>query len=452
MSNRDLILMGLGNLLRRKTRSVLTVLGVIIGTCSIVVMLSLGIAMDRGFQEQLSYMGDLTIIDVNNYGYYDMGMMGGSSSGGSQTKLDEQAVTQFRQIPGVKAVMPVRNLHMKMGAGRYVGYVSIVGVDPDVMEAFGFEAEAGRLLQASDKDAMVFGKSVAYNFYNPRMNNYHHRHYAYGMNGDMPPPPVDVLSAKLTMTSDMQYGETRNRYDDGNEGPPPKIYDVRGVGVLATSNSEKDYNAYMNRTSLEKILEEQQRNNRNDRGRVDTSQYERVQVKVNRIEDVESVQNAIKAMGHQTFSLTDILNSMKETSRMIQMILGGIGAISLLVAAIGITNTMIMSIYERTREIGVMKVIGARLTDIRKLFLIEAGLIGFLGGLLGIGISLLISLGLNRIGAGFMGPGSTTKMSVIPFQLALMAVGFSTLIGIIAGYSPARRAMKLSALEAIRNE
>ncbi|MDW7671339.1 MAG: ABC transporter permease [Bacillota bacterium] len=448
MSNRDLILMGFGNLLRRKTRSVLTVLGVIIGTCSIVVMLSLGIAMDRGFQEQLAYMGDLTIIDVNNYGYYEMGMMGGSS-GGSQTKLDDAAVAQFRQIPGVKAVMPQRSAYMKMAAGRYVGYVSIMGVDPEVMEAFGFEAEAGRLLQASDKDTMVFGKSVAYNFYNPRMNN--QNRYFLGMNGDAP-PPVDMLSAKLTMTSDMQYGETRNRYDDGNDGPAPKIYDVRGVGILAQSNSEKDYNAYMNRTSLEKILEEQQRNNRNDRGRVDNSQYERVQVKVNRIEDVESVQDAIKAMGHQTFSLTDILNSMKETSRMIQMILGGIGAVSLLVAAIGITNTMIMSIYERTREIGVMKVIGARLTDIRKLFLIEAGLIGFLGGVLGIGISFVVSLGLNRIGASFMGPGSTTKMSVIPFQLALMAVGFSTLIGIVAGYSPARRAMRLSALEAIRNE
>lgn len=450
MTNRDLILMGFGNLLRRKTRSVLTVLGVIIGTCSIVVMLSLGIAMDRGFQEQLSYMGDLTIIDINNYGGYDMGMIGGSSGGGSQTKLDDAAVAQFRQIPGVKAVMPQRSAYMKMAAGRFVGYVSIMGVEPEVMEAFGFEAEAGRLLQASDKDAMVFGRSVAYNFYNPRMMNNQNYYYG-GMNGDTP-PPVDLLSAKLTMTSDMQYGETRNRYDDGNDGPAPKIYDIRGVGTLAQSNSEKDYNAYMNRASLEKILEEEQRNNRNDRGRVDNTQFERVQVKVNRIEDVEPVQNAIKAMGHQTFSLTDILNSMKETSRMIQMILGGIGAISLLVAAIGITNTMVMSIYERTREIGVMKVIGARLTDIRKLFLIEAALIGFVGGVLGVGISFLISLGLNRIGAGFMGPGSVTKMSVIPFQLALMAIGFSTLIGIIAGYSPARRAMKLSALEAIRNE
>ncbi len=449
MSNRDLILMGFGNLLRRKTRSVLTVLGVIIGTCSIVVMLSLGFAMDRGFQEQLAYMGDLTIIDVNNYGGYDMGMMGGSSGSGSQTKLDEQAVARFRQIPNVKAVMPQRSAYMKMAAGRYVGHVNIMGVDPEVMEAFGFEVEMGRLLQASDKDTMVFGRSVAYNFYNPRMNN-QNRYYG-GMNGDTP-PPVDVLTAKLTMTSDMQYGETRNRYDDGNDGPAPKIYDIRGVGILAQSNSEKDYNAYMNRDSLEKILEEQQRQNRNDRGRVDNSQYERVQVKVNRIEDVEAVQETIKAMGHQTYSLTDILTSMKETSRMIQMILGGIGAISLLVAAIGITNTMIMSIYERTREIGVMKVIGARLTDIRKLFLIEAGLIGFAGGLLGVGISYLISMGLNRIGASFMGPDSITKMSVIPFQLALMAIGFSTLIGIIAGYSPARRAMKLSALEAIRNE
>jgi len=223
------------------------------------------------------------------------------------------------------------------------------------------------------------------------------------------------------------------------------------VGILAESNSEKDYSAYMNRSSLEKIMEEERRNNRNERNR-NQDQFERVRVKVDTIEDVESVQSAIQALGYQTFSLTDILNSMKETSRMIQGILGGIGAVSLLVAAIGITNTMVMSIYERTREIGVMKVIGAQLTDIKKLFLIEAGLIGFSGGVVGVLLSLLISMGLNHIGAGFMGPGSTSGMSVIPLQLALMAVAFSTLIGIVSGYSPARRAMKLSALEAIRND
>ncbi|SMP44735.1 ABC transporter permease [Anoxynatronum buryatiense] len=443
MNNRDLLLMGLGNLFRRKTRTVLTVLGVVIGTCSIVVMLSLGIAMDRGFQEQLSYMGDLTIIDVNNYGYYD----GGMGSGGQQIKLDDQSVIQFQKIPRVTAVMPVRSIYMKMAAGRYVGYVNVIGIDPEVMEPFGFSVEDGRLLQASDRDTIVFGKSVAYDFYNPRMQ----RNYYYGMNRDNP-PPVDVLSAKMVMTTDMQYGETRNRWQDDTDSTPPKVYDVRGVGILEESNSEKDYSAYMNRSSLEKIMEEERRNNRNDRSRNDQSQFERVRVKVDNIEDVESVQSAIQALGYQTFSLTDILNSMKETSRMIQGILGGIGAVSLLVAAIGITNTMVMSIYERTREIGVMKVIGAQLTDIKKLFLIEAGLIGFSGGVVGVCFSYLISVGLNHIGAGFMGPGSTSGMSVIPLQLALMAIAFSTLIGIVSGYSPARRAMKLSALEAIRND
>ena len=441
MNNRDLLLMGLGNLLRRKTRTILTVLGVVIGTCSIVVMLSLGIAMDRGFQEQLSYMGDLTIIDVNNYGYYDGGM-----GGGQQVKLDENAVSQFQKIPRVTAVMPVRSIYMKMAAGRYVGYVNVIGIDPEVMEPFGFSAEEGRLLHPSDRDAIVFGVSVAYDFYNPRMQ----RNYNHWMSRDNP-PPVDVLSAKLVMTTDMQYGETRNRWQDDTDSTPPKVYDVRGVGILAESNSEKDYSAYMNRSSLEKIMEEERRNNRNERNR-NQDQFERVRVKVDTIEDVESVQSAIQALGYQTFSLTDILNSMKETSRMIQGILGGIGAVSLLVAAIGITNTMVMSIYERTREIGVMKVIGAQLTDIKKLFLIEAGLIGFSGGVVGVLLSLLISMGLNHIGAGFMGPGSTSGMSVIPLQLALMAVAFSTLIGIVSGYSPARRAMKLSALEAIRND
>ncbi|MBO5666814.1 MAG: FtsX-like permease family protein, partial [Firmicutes bacterium] len=177
------------------------------------------------------------------------------------------------------------------------------------------------------------------------------------------------------------------------------------------------------------------------------------------VEDIDKVQDVIEVlkddMGYHTYSPTDFLNAMQDTANMIQMVLGGIGGISLFVAALGITNTMIMSIYERTREIGVMKVIGANLKDIRKMFLIEAGLIGFGGGIIGLVVSFVISFLMNHVLVGVLGSvigmvGS--KISIIPWYVALGALAFATFVGVVAGYGPARRAMNLSALESLRNE
>ena len=445
MNNLDLLRMATNNLWRRKTRSFLTILGVVIGTSSIVIMLSLGIAMDVSFKEQLSEMGDLTMIEVYNYGFYDGSM---SVNTRDTPRLDDKTVEKINQIPGVKAVMATKRAHFKMGAGRMVGYVSVLGIDPDIMEDFGFEMEEGRLLTSTDKDAIIFGKNVTWDFYNPRLRNSRSYGWDSGSNN------VDLMSSNLVLTSDMEYGETRSqRTDMDSNYIPPKLHNVKGVGIIKESFSEKDYNAYMNITALEKIIEEDRRHNREDRRNYNNNEdkYQEIRVKTNDIEDVERVQNIIKEMGFQTFSLIDISESMKEISNTIQAVLGGIGAVSLFVAAIGITNTMIMSIYERTREIGVMKVLGANLVDIRNMFLIEAGIIGFFGGIIGLVLSYIISFGLNKIGGGFMGMGGS-RISVIPMTLALGAVVFASFIGIISGYSPARRAMNLSALDAIRTE
>lgn len=176
------------------------------------------------------------------------------------------------------------------------------------------------------------------------------------------------------------------------------------------------------------------------------------------INDTERLCKELKDLGYQTSSPIDWLASLKETANMIQGILGGIGGISLFVAALSITNTMIMSIYERTREIGVMKVIGANLKDIRRLFLMEAGLIGFIGGVIGVLLSLLLSFLMNTvlrdiisIALSSFGAYGTT-ISIIPLWLVAAAVVFATAIGVFAGYSPAKRAMNLSALESLRNE
>jgi putative ABC transport system permease protein len=186
---------------------------------------------------------------------------------------------------------------------------------------------------------------------------------------------------------------------------------------------------------------------------VQDNQYDNIKVKVTNLEDAQTIQKQIQSQGYQASSLTDMLESMKKTSRTIQAILGGIGAVSLLVAAIGIANTMIMSIYERTREIGIIKVLGAEVADIKRLFLLEAGMIGLGGGILGIIFSYAGSLLLNKVGASFMANMSGgSNISIINPQLAIGALLFSTLIGLISGYAPARRAMNLSVLEAIRNE
>lgn len=449
MKNYDLLLMSWQNLKRRKVRTFLTITGVVIGTASIVIMLSLGFAMDKAFKEQIASMGDLTIIDVNSSSYYG-GPAGGKygSPGQSNPLLDDKAVAAFSQIPGVKAVMPQKRGYFRIAAGKMVGDVQVIGIIPENLTDFGFEVAEGRLLNSGDKEALLFGSYVSQSFYNPRLKDPY-------ING---PVAVNLLNDKLLLTADFEYGQRQRSNNDPSFKPPP-LHEVKGVGILKESNDEKGYSAYINISHLEKILAEDRRQSSQERQRGNFNQnqnqnkYDVIKVKCHDFKQVQAVQEKIKAMGYQTYSLTDMIESMKKASRTMQLILGGIGAISLLVAALGITNTMIMSIYERTREIGVIKVLGAELDDIKKIFLLEAGMIGFIGGITGLLLSYLISFLLNKIGTSMMGGmGGAAKISVIPFYLAIGSVIFATLVGIISGYSPARRAMKLSALEAIRTE
>jgi ABC-type antimicrobial peptide transport system permease subunit len=152
---------------------------------------------------------------------------------------------------------------------------------------------------------------------------------------------------------------------------------------------------------------------------------------------------------------------MEQTTNQIQQLLGAIAAVSLVVAAIGIANTMIMSVYERTKEIAVMKVLGCKLGNIGMLFLFEAGLIGFFGGVVGIGFSELAAYLLNRFGGDlFSNLGGRAwsfgvempPIAIIPLWLIGLGLAFATMIGLISGFLPARRAMRLSVLKAIHNE
>ena len=162
-----------------------------------------------------------------------------------------------------------------------------------------------------------------------------------------------------------------------------------------------------------------------------------VYVNVDDMEHVTEVQKAITDMGYEAYSSMQWLEQAQQQTDMIQAVLGGIGAVSLFVAAIGIANTMMMSIYERTKEIGVLKVLGCALGDIRTMFLMEAGFIGFMGGVLGLGLSCSVSRRSPFLGASLSGmTGGSGAISRIPLWLSGSAVVFAVLIGMLAGLFP----------------
>ena len=442
MSVSDMIKMALRNLWKRKLRTFLTILGVIIGTASIIVMVSIGIGMNESFQKQVEQWGSLQVINVyavgnNSYYYDDSESANINKNDKKATEITVNTIEEFKKIPHVEAATPVMNEYMYFIAGKYVADASIQGIDPASMEAMGYKAEQGRVLQEGDSKTVVFGADVVSNFYNPKLS--------WRMRYDSPSPEVDILNDKVMVTTDWNYG---TKYADKTIKP----IKVDVVGTISSGGND-GYNVFMPIKELEKIkiaqseYEAKKYNNRNAE-KIKKGVYQNAMVKVDNMDNVKEVQESIKNMGFRASSLTDELETMKETTKMLRMMLGAIGAISLIVAAIGITNTMVMAIYERTREIGVMKVIGASLSDIKKLFLTEAAFIGFAGGLAGI----LVSLGASKIVNIFAIRTNSNMLSSIPLWLCGASLLFATFIGIAAGYLPAKRAMKLSALSAIKTE
>lgn len=443
MNSSDLIRMGLKNLWRRKLRTFLTVLGVIIGTASIVVMLSLGFGMQDAFQGQIARMGSLTTVNVHK-AYDDFG--GGQPTGPyKKVTLDDKAVMEFKRLPHVMAVTPIVETYGTIVNGRYISQVPIKGIDPSSMEQFDFKLKEGRLLQAGDDLNVVFGGSMEHSFYDPKSTG-----------GRYVEPNINLMKDRMIFTFDTSYGMKPAPGENMNK-PKYKEYKIKAAGVLEEGNWETDWGIYAPLEVVQKMMKDKEKLEEQGSQQRGSKQkgYEQVMIKVDDIKNVQDIQQQIKDMGFEAYSLSDFLEEMKRTSNIMQAVLGGIGAVSLLVAAIGITNTMVMSIYERTKEIGVMKVIGASLKDIKRLFLFESAMIGLLGGTIGIAFSKGLSILINKFGANFgdyMGTGAETKISIIPIWLVFAAMGFSTLIGIASGYYPAKRAMNLSALDAIRTE
>ena len=457
----DLLIMSMNNLRRRKLRTVLTVLGVIIGTAAIVVMVSLGIGLNEMTMEQIASWGSLTTIEVYSQssggGMQIMGAaMSSQNSESEPNYITDKVIDNFKRIPHVTGVSSVLNMNVVMRQGAYIStYVQLKGVSQSYLEQL--ELAEGRLPQPGEL-GLVFGNGVIRDFTNAKTGK------GYWDTGEM--PDVDPMGKPMFVIFDMDVyyqSQGSGSSSDGTPVKPPKKYMIETTGMLAGGeNGYSNYSWYVFtdidglKAQLKKVFKKGtpipgQPTNKKGKP-LNELVYNSAEVFVDDMENVTQVQEQLAAMGYQVNSQMDFLESSRQQSNMVQAVLGGIGAVSLFVAAIGIANTMMMSIYERTKEIGVMKVLGCDMGNIRNMFLIESGFIGFMGGTIGVALSYGVSAIVNRFVNMSQSMGLSGDLSRIPPWLSMAAIGFAVFVGMAAGFMPAVRAMKLSPLAAIRNE
>lgn len=406
-----------------------------------------------------------------------------SDSSGSQTDtstmLTESNMEMFQGMEHVKSVSPQLTFDGTMKSGRYSGYANMIGVDQSMLDSQ--ELDKGEVPKAGNSGTLqvLGGNQLLTGFGYVQGDEY----VDYYSTGEL--PPIDLMTQihQLQVYNDATESETVDQTastdasteDSSGDGDSDSVGDdaaaqpaednsmlnfrIKITGIMAGGLEE--YNNYsqsllVNLDDLKSYLTKNF-----GKGKIPGQPkpngkplnewvYTTIVVEVDQADNVEDVMKSIQDMGFSANSNKELIDSAQKSLQIVELVLGGIGMVAFLVAAIGIANTMMMSTYERTKEIGVMKVLGCDMRDIQKLFLAEAGFIGLIGGIVGLLLSCGVSSLINHFSAGMEGIGG--NISVIPWWLALAAVAFSTLMGMVAGYFPARRAMKLSPLAAIHTE
>ncbi|MCH8329684.1 MAG: ABC transporter permease [Nanoarchaeota archaeon] len=412
--------LALNILLHSKLRSWLTILGIVIGVAAIVAIVSIGEGAKVSVQERLSGLGaDLITIspgfDRASGGFRGgFGRHGGSSE--TPTLSSESKNLTKRDIQAIKSIDGIKYIDGVISGSADIFYLAesssgtINGVDPLAWRNIvTTELEAGRYLNPSDKNVIVIGNRIA----------------------------KSTFKQPLTLNRAVTIED--------------RLFKV--VGILKESGGfgGDDNRIFMPIDTARDILED-----------VGKEKFDSIVVKVDNPDLVDTVLEQIETKlmisRHVTERNKDFsITSSKATQERIQDItqtftifLAAIAAVSLLVGAVGIANTMFTSVLEKTKEIGVMKAIGARNFDIMVIFLINSGMVGLVGGILGIGLGSAISSILPNVLSGF-GPGGQLK-TVIPISLLISALLISIVIGMIAGIIPAYSASKLKPVDALRYE
>ncbi len=423
LSFADIARSALRNLGRRPVRNILTAAGVLIGIITLVAMVSFGVGVQREVQRNFETVGLENIFVSPTYDEAALDSFDPFAPPQPKQALTPEIVAKLRAIPGVTAVTP--QLQMPNGVDltlTLAGESVPVRVSSDLRERnfqMGGLSEplAGEVFGDGENKGVVLTSGLADRLLGDGQD------YA------------DLVGQSVVLTAKLPRGETQDF--------PSTVIGVRDSFSTRTIDLGLD--------ETEAILTWWY----NQPDLLQTQGYDMVVVRAENLGMVTAVSEAIQELDLDAQSLEAILDAANQVLSLLQALLGSVGALALLVAALGVANTMMMAIYERTREIGVLKALGASSGEIRQLFTTEAALIGLIGGvfglILGTLLGRLVDWGAHRylINEGVTGVG---QLSVVPPWLAIGALIFAALIGLLAGLYPAARAARLDPVQALRHE
>ncbi|MGC9468909.1 MAG: ABC transporter permease [Anaerolineae bacterium] len=452
MTVQDLLPLVIGNLRRMKGRVLLTALGVVIGTASLIVLISLGAGLQR-LSTEFTSGSSLTEVHFTPHSRYKvvqgaeldrMASEAPPSRCGNvpddQPVVDEDMREQFAALPGVSWVAVYEMLlgTPEIEVGKLRGYSGVWGVAPTLLTQLGLEVARGTL--TLERGDAVIGAEFAASLYDPaeRDGKTEERSAV----TEAPSPRPDLLGKTLTLRLTTL----------GSEGElVERTVRVRVVGELAPKGWLYDTVLYLPERDVVELnnwMHGRRAGTRRDPAR---QGYTGVVVKAEDLQSVAAVEEALNELGFPVYTERKQLEEWTSFFTALQVFLGSIGAISLLVAAFGISNTMLMAIHERTQEIGLMKAIGASNRAVRLVFLTESAGIGLLGGLGGIVAGLTIAL--------LLGLGGTVEIAGLPAAsvhtppwLPGFALLFAIGEGVLSGTYPAHRAAKLVPIVALKYE
>lgn len=413
------------NMKQRGVRTILTVLGVVIGVISIVSLLAIGIGVKNTMIEQLdTNEAAAKIILYNN-----------ENTKKKNQLLTNRKIDELRDMEHIESVYPCLTAPLSLSYENYDIWVNLIGVPKEYLEHLHPQYLALAKKNAIKPQVLV-GKSALYGFYNDVMQNSY----------------MDKLEEEEKKNVDLSGEKLKVKISDDWQEQGVK-WDI--VGMV----DKDDYNMYCDIDLLKRYLKGVstdgtilgQPKDANDQAYTEWIYNEAI-IYVDAPENVEKIIKKLNNLGYNTENEKEYIDSMQKLIKIIQIMLGCIGMIALVVAVIGIGNTMTTSVYDRINEIGILKVLGCDPDELRFLFLLEAGILGGIGGVIGV----LASLGITRFGVNYLlvkmlRMENGIQLACIPTWLAAFAIIFAIVLGIAAGYFPARWAVKLKPIDAVRH-
>ena len=433
------------NMKRRKVRTFLTVLGVMIGVISVVALLSVGIGVKNEMIDSAVASGSVNQIKVY------------SEAGGKHKDrmITDRTIDTFASITNVSGCYPLYEAAVSMKYGEYEYYGNLVGVPENELGSWDL-SYGEKNADSSRTPELIAGSSVGKLFFNQNTyDSYENREKKsigalIGKRFDTTVGWVgeNEKTVKLKLTGVLSDGDKDNNSAQDEESD--ETVDI------SEDYSEKSQTIYCDMDSLKSLLRMVSADGKLYGQPVDGNGnsyrefvYTAAVVTVDDINNVDAMVKKFQDMGYQTENSKEYLDTIQKYLKMIQLLLGGIGMIALVVAVIGISNTMTTSVFDRINEIGILKVLGCDIDELRLLFLMEAAVIGVAGGILGVLSSYGVRLLVNKAAVSLFHLAKGTQVALIPWWLALAGVIGSVFLGVAAGYFPARWASKLRPIDAV---